>query len=80
MKPEKGQIWREVDPRFDRYVMVLDVREGRRGILVQTTERNDLGQWVPAPRSRKSWCDVERFSGRRGGYELTSSGGDDAKV
>lgn len=70
MKPEKGQIWREVDHRFDRYIMVLDVREGRRGILAQTTERNDLGQWRPAPRSRKSWCDVERFNGRRGGYEL----------
>lgn len=69
MKPEKNQIWREVDPRYDRYIMVLDVKPGRRGVLVQTSERDNHGQWVPAPRSRKAWCDIERFNGKRGGYE-----------
>lgn len=69
MTPEKGQIWREVDPRFNRFIMVLDVQPGRRGVLVQTYECTNLGQWVPAPRSRKAWCDIERFNGKRNGYE-----------
>ncbi len=72
MNPAKGQIWREVDPRLNRFVMVLDVVSGRRGVLVQTCERNDLGQWVPSPRSRKAWCDIERFHGKLGGYELAT--------
>lgn len=75
MKPDKNQIWSEVDPRFNRFVMILDIKPGRRGVLAQTCKRNNLGQWVPAPRSRKSWCDVERFNGKRGGY-APANGGD----
>ena len=62
-----GQIWREVDPRFDRLVRVQQVRKGRRGILVRTVIAAGNGtvsspfEWVIAPRSRATWCDRERF-------------------
>jgi hypothetical protein len=71
-----GQIWREVDPRFDRYVRVLEVTDAQRGIMVRTVYRTGTGaptsphEWLFANRSRASWCDRERFNGKRGGYEL----------
>lgn len=66
----KGQIWKEVDPRFERRVIITDVVEGRRGIQVQGVVPDFNYGWKPAPRSRKAWCDRERFNGKRGGYEL----------
>lgn len=65
-----GQVWKEVDPRFERFVLVTDVQPGRRGIQVQTVTFHENEGWVFAPRSRKAWCDKERFNGKRSGYEL----------
>lgn len=68
MNIEKNQIWVEVDPRFSRHVMVLDVKDGRRGIAVRTCEMNASGEWTFPIRSRSAWCDRERFNRKRGGY------------
>lgn len=60
-----GQIWREVDPRLNRYVQVLVVGESAiKSICVATIDisTNALG--------RKNWASRERFNGKRGGYEL----------
>lgn len=71
VKVREGQIWKEVDPRFERYVRIVTVLpSGRRSIGIQTCAENGKGGWAPAPRSRHSWCDRERFNGKRGGYAL----------
>jgi hypothetical protein len=60
-----GQIWRKVDPRFNRYVQILTVVDSAvKSICVATIdlETNALG--------RKNWASRERFNGKRGGYEL----------
>lgn len=65
-----GQIWREVDPRFERYVRIMRVGKfARRSIEIRTVKIVD-GQWQIAPHSRLTFCDLERFNGKRGGYEL----------
>lgn len=71
-QPKIGDIWREVDPRFTRHVRVFDVQQGRRGIAVRTCVKTE-GNWRPAPRSRLSWCDRERFNGKRCGYAFVES-------
>ena len=71
-----GQIWREVDPRAVRHVRVLKIGEGRRSVLIRTVYRSGDGsrlspwQWDFTRGSRTSWCDRERFNGKRGGYAL----------
>jgi DNA-binding IscR family transcriptional regulator len=60
-----GQIWREVDPRFNRYIQVVEIANSTvRPIKLATIdiETNALG--------RKTWASRERFNGKRGGYEL----------
>lgn len=60
-----GQIWREVDPRFNRYIQVLEATDGVvRPIKIATIDlaTNALG--------RKTYASRERFNGKRGGYEL----------
>lgn len=61
-----GQIWREVDKRFSRYVKVLEVRDGDiKSVLLCTTD-----SVVGRGEGRKTWASKTRFNGRRGGYEL----------
>lgn len=71
MTIEVGQIWREVDPRFERFVRVESVAGGsRRSVGVRTVVRfTEHSGWGYAPRSRLSYCDANRFNGKRGGYE-----------
>lgn len=60
-----GQIWREVDPRFNRYVQVIEVFDTAvKSIKIANIDllTNALG--------RKNWASRERFNGKRGGYEL----------
>ena len=60
-----GQIWREVDPRFNRYIQIVEVSDAAvRPIKLATIDlaTNALG--------RKNWASRERFNGKRGGYEL----------
>lgn len=60
-----GQLWKEVDPRFERIVEVVEVTDAMmRGIKIKTVSVN--GQ----PRKSQTWVSRERFNGKRGGYEL----------
>jgi hypothetical protein len=71
-----GQVWRECDPRETRFVRILNLKPGRRGVLICTMVMTGDGSvesphaWVPASRSHARWADHERFNGKRGGYEL----------
>lgn len=56
-----GQIWREVDPRFKRRVLVMAV-SAKFGVLI----RNVKSQ----PGSKGRWARIDRFNGKRGGYVL----------
>lgn len=64
-----GQIWKECDPRFERFIRIEGVSGHRRGITTRTVIERD-GSWIEAPRSRANYCDAERFNGKRGGYAL----------
>lgn len=64
-----GQIWREVDPRRERFVRVESVSMGRCGVSIRTVEKRDR-RWLDAPRSRLSYADHDRFNAKRGGYAL----------
>lgn len=60
-----GQIWREVDPRGNRYVQVIEIANWSvKSIKIAAIDlvTNALG--------RKNWASRERFNGKRGGYEL----------
>ena len=60
-----GQIWREVDPRFNRYVEVLEIHKGEiKSILICNVDP------MTNQRGRKTWASKGRFNGKRGGYEL----------
>lgn len=63
------QVWREVDPRFHRLARILSVGKGRRSVQIRTVIKAG-DDWVFTPHSRPTWCDPERFNGKRGGYEL----------
>lgn len=67
--PAIGQIWREVDPRFSRFVRVEALATDRRSVSVRTVMKEN-GYWKPAPRSRLGYADSERFCGKRGGYAI----------
>lgn len=70
-----GQIWKEVDPRFERSIRIEKISAGtRRSIQIRTVEKRD-GEWREAPRSRISYCDRNRFNEKRGGYAFQCAGG-----
>lgn len=56
-----GQLWEEVDPRFSRKVVVLDIVSltQPKGVLIMNAETQ-----------RKNWASAGRFNGKRGGYRL----------
>ncbi|MBU0917898.1 MAG: hypothetical protein KKD97_16255 [Gammaproteobacteria bacterium] len=60
-----GQIWKEVDPRFDRYVEVIGVndQEQKATIMLAARSGGHAG-------SRSTKASLKRFNGKRGGYEL----------
>lgn len=68
-KIKQFQIWKEVDPRFERFVRIESVGVGRRSIGLRTVILDD-GRWVDGPRSRMTYADPERFRGQRGGYAI----------
>ncbi|MCA8250518.1 hypothetical protein LGN12_25500 [Burkholderia multivorans] len=62
---EIGQIWREVDPRFNRYVEVLEIHNGEiKSVLICNVDP------MTNQRGRKTWASKGRFNGKRSGYEL----------
>ncbi len=56
-----GQVWEEVDPRFTRQVVIMEVTSltQPKGIQIMNAQTN-----------RKSWASASRFNGKRGGYRL----------
>lgn len=70
-KIEVGQIWLEVDPRFDRFVRVEEV--GQR-IQIKTVERAS-GGWRADSWTRAGYASPLRFNGKRGGYKFVESAG-----
>lgn len=60
MEVEVGQIWREVDPRFDRRVKVVGFCEESGKIKIEYA-------------GKVTKAKLERFNGKRGGYELVKA-------
>lgn len=56
---EVRQIWKEVDPRYDRQIEVVGFCE-------------ETGKVIIKSNVRKTKARRERFNGKRGGYELVS--------
>jgi hypothetical protein len=68
--PEAGQIWREVDPRKERYVRIIKVDPTEPGcVWLQAVEFNGT-IWTLAYKSRETTALLSRFNGKRGGYDL----------
>ncbi len=57
-----GQIWSEVDPRFDRKVLVIAVSS--KFVLIRNV--------TTKPGSKGRWAKLDRFNGKCGGYILAS--------
>lgn len=64
-----GQIWREVDPRSERFVRVRYPCAGGRAIAIETVVPY-LHAWIRKRGSRENEAATERFNGKRGGYAL----------
>jgi hypothetical protein len=62
-----GQIWREVDSRFERFIRVEKI--GENGVIIRTVARGSAG-WKVGKRSRLNWAEARRFNGKSGGYEF----------
>jgi hypothetical protein len=65
----EGDIWKEVDPRMERFVRVASVGTGRRSVAIRTVVLA-MGQWRSTARSRLVYADRDRFNGKRSGYAL----------
>lgn len=74
-KIEVGQIWKEVDPRYERYVIivsaVLDPTRKSKTPFISIRTVVPVGSgWGIAPRSRVTHVAPARFNGKRGGYSF----------
>lgn len=75
--PQVGDIWREVDPRCERFVRIESVgvvTTHSRSIGIRTVIRRESG-WIAVPRTRTSYARLDRFRGKRGGYALHERAG-----
>lgn len=61
--PKVGQIWKEVDPRVDRYVMIVMV--GPDLVRLQRCDADGNAMFT-----RVTSAQLRRFNGKRGGYAL----------
>lgn len=59
----KGQRWKEVDPRFNRVVEIVECEQGRSQVVVRRVESDGTLN------KRRNYASVSRFNGKRGGYE-----------
>jgi hypothetical protein len=64
-KPEPNEIWREVDPRGERHVMIIGIDPS--GVHIRSVWKIN-GKWMPKYRSRIAIANPGRFHGKRGGY------------
>lgn len=53
-----GQVWREVDPRFTREVVVLEIAPKNGDVRTRNVAHGGRGRWSK----------LSRFHGKRGGY------------
>jgi hypothetical protein len=67
-----GQIWLERDPRRERHVQVLEVRE--KTVAIRSVIRADDGNWTAVKGSRVTEAFRGRFNGGRGGYVIVAEG------
>jgi len=65
-----GQIWKDMDPREERFVRIERVSVGGALLIRKVIKQN--GSWIHAPRSVERWAIASRFNGKRGGYALHS--------
>ena len=66
-RPQVGEIWREVDPRFERFLRIEAVGQHKIGIRAVV---RDGSRWISSARSRAGDASPARFHGKRGGYEF----------
>lgn len=66
-----GQIWKENDPRNERYIRTITgpEKDHEGNLFVRVRGCNKDGGHVG--RSRESWAKLERFNGKRSGYSFT---------
>jgi hypothetical protein len=62
-----GDIWKEADKRFNRYVRVLNLDQ-----LTTYVQLNTVSQHGVSLRRRKTWARLWRFNGKHGGYKFVS--------
>jgi hypothetical protein len=55
-----GQRWKEVDPRTERVVEILELTDDGKRARIRTVGSGGWG----------SWAKLARFNGKRGGYAL----------
>lgn len=63
-----GQIWREVDPRQERYIRVERVLTPH--VIDIRCVTFDGTLWIPKKGTRLTQALATRFNGKRGGYDL----------
>jgi hypothetical protein len=68
MKVKVGQIWKEQDNRFDRYVKVLLIVDNV--VAIQTITRKINGREYDARSRPTTYARIDRFNGKHGGYEF----------
>jgi len=59
MRLKKGQVWREVDKRFDRYIEIVGFDQRSQRVMIKNME---TGRFATAR--------VNRFNGKSHGYEF----------
>lgn len=71
-EPLKGDIWREVDPRFNRYIRIHEtpLPDDLRVVFQTVVNATDTLEWTAGKNSGLQSARRERFNGRRGGYTL----------
>lgn len=63
-KPHVDDIWKDNDPRMNRFVLVLAIDASR--VKICRCEADGSAY----PRSRASWASMHRFNGSRSGYSF----------
>lgn len=67
ISPRTGDIWKEVDPRFTRYIVIHGLHP--EAVVIQNAYRapETIGWTLHGPRRT---AQLKRFNGKRGGYEF----------
>ena len=71
-----GQIWRENDERYERFVRVLQIDDlgyGQRSVMVCNVQQAN-GKWVDLRGGQLSWINAKRFDGAEGNFMLHEDG------